>query len=127
MIWLAAQMWTLLFIAFIIGAGFGAWIGVGRNRLGVVDPMASDLGANAPGRAAAPAILLDAPNGARDDLTQIIGIDQATEARLNDLGVFHLRQIAGWDDGAARWVEIRLNEPGRVARERWSDQAASLV
>ena len=127
MIWLAAQMWTLLFIAFVIGAGFGAWIGVGRSRPGDAGAMASDLGSNAPGRAAAPAILLDAPNGVRDDLTQIIGIDQATEMKLNGLGVFHLRQIAGWDDGAARWVEIRLNEPGRVARERWSEQAASLV
>jgi NADH-quinone oxidoreductase subunit E len=73
-----------------------------------------------------PAILLDAPDGQKDDLTQIIGIDALTETELNALGVFHFRQIASWDESAARWIEIRLNQPGRVVRERWAEQAASI-
>lgn len=115
MVWLAAEIWALLVLAFAAGAAVGVWaLSAGRRK-------------TAASPATEPAILLDAPDGQRDDLTQIIGIDPATEGKLNALGVFHLRQIASWDEGAARWIEIRLNEPGRVVRERWAEQAASIT
>lgn len=127
MLWLVTQMWFFLLLAFLLGAAAGVWVWSGRRRK--TAPTLDKEGAldEARGSApAAPATLLDKPDGQRDDLTQIIGIDGATERKLNALGVYHLRQIAAWDDGAARWVEFRLNEPGRVARERWTEQAASL-
>ncbi|MEK7264982.1 MAG: hypothetical protein AAB227_02685 [Pseudomonadota bacterium] len=123
MIWLAAEIWALLLLAFATGAMLGVWAATARGAKSRASE-AETLGASI--KAAEPAILLDAPDGPNDDLTQIIGIDPATEQKLNALGVFHLRQIAAWDKGAARWIEIRLNEPGRVVRERWAEQAASI-
>lgn len=123
---LISQMWMLLLVAFASGVAAGVWIQAARAQRAAGEFSSTGIGQGSPGRAAAPAILLDAPNGQQDDLTQIIGLDRATELKLNVLGVFHFRQVAGWDDGAARWIEIRLNEPGRVARERWTEQAATL-
>lgn len=125
MIWLAAEIWTLLILAFGAGAAVGVWASSPRRaKLAVEQREAFENSAAAP--AAEPAILLDGPDGQKDDLTQIIGIDPLTEKELNALGVFHLRQIASWDESAARWIEIRLNQPGRVVRERWTEQAASI-
>lgn len=123
MIWLASEIWALLVLAFAAGAAVGVWASINRSataRAGQGDTLAAAV------TAAEPAILLDAPDGLKDDLTQIIGIDPETEKKLNALGVFHLRQVAAWNPGAARWIEIRLNEPGRVARERWVEQAAVI-
>lgn len=125
MLWLVAQMWMFLLIAFLLGAAGAVWVVSGRRGRATQNGDGLDaLDVGTP--ASAPALLYDAPQGAADDLTQIIGIDRRTEKKLNGLGVFHLRQIASWDDGAARWIEIRLNEPGRVVRERWSEQAGAI-
>lgn len=126
MAWLIGQMWILLGAAFAIGLVAGALLFRVRAEAAAAEDAPMPGGAEAVTRAQAPALLLDAPSGEKDDLTMIIGVDGKTELRLNDLGVFHFRQIAGWDAGAARWIEIRLNEPGRVIRERWSEQAAAL-
>lgn len=127
MLWLISEMWGLLLLAFIFGVAAGAWIAAARKRQISPADDRSIIEPRTPASAVAPATLLLTPDGPPDDLTQIIGVDPATERRLNALGVFHLRQIAAWDEGAARWIEIRLNEPGRVARERWVEQASSLA
>lgn len=126
MVWLAAEIWALLILAFGAGAVVGVWAFYAGGPKSV-SARGESLGGGGAAPAAEPAILLDTPDGQKDDLTQIIGIDPATEEKLNALGVFHLRQIASWDEGAARWIEIRLNEPGRVVRERWAEQAASIT
>ncbi|MCB2113491.1 MAG: hypothetical protein R3C42_07460 [Parvularculaceae bacterium] len=127
MIWLAAEIWILLVAAFAIGVGVGVWaFGAPRRRPELVRQASAVRGDNAV-QASEPAILFDRPDGDPDDLTQIIGIDIDTEQKLNEIGVYHLRQIAGWDEGAARWIELRLNDPGRVTRERWADQAGSIA
>jgi predicted flap endonuclease-1-like 5' DNA nuclease len=126
MTWLIGQMWILLGAAFALGLAAGALLFGARTRSATAEDAPMPGGAQAVARAQAPALLFDAPSGEKDDLTMIIGVDGETELRLNDLGVFHFRQIAGWDAGAARWIEMRLNEPGRVIRERWSEQAAVL-
>jgi predicted flap endonuclease-1-like 5' DNA nuclease len=125
MIWLVIEMWVLLLAAFLLGAIGAVWAMSARKRSAAASGAAAEDIANV--RATAPTLLFDAPDGQKDDLTLIIGIDRDTESRLNNLGVFHLRQIATWDDGAARWIEIRLNEPGRVARERWTEQATAIA
>ena len=118
MIWLVAQMWGLLLVAFVGGVAVGVW-GAKAARAGA--GTGRDL------TATAPLNLLSAPAGMKDDLTEIIGIDTATQARLNRMGVYHFDQIAGWDGRAARWVEAQLNDPERVMRERWMEQAQSLT
>lgn len=72
--------------------------------------------------------LLDAPRlGTADDLTAIKGIGGAVQTLLNRLGVFHYDQIAGWNDGEARWIERNIGFPRRVEREDWIGQAAKLA
>lgn len=70
---------------------------------------------------------LKAPDGPADDLTKIKGIGPKLSTLLNELGIFHFQQIADWSDAEARWVDDYLSFKGRVAREAWIAQAASLL
>lgn len=70
---------------------------------------------------------LKAPDGAPDDLTKIKGIGPKLSTLLNELGIFHFQQIADWSDAEALWVDDYLSFKGRVAREAWIAQAASLI
>jgi predicted flap endonuclease-1-like 5' DNA nuclease len=83
--------------------------------------------------AAAPAeelsvpICLDSPKGAPDMLTQIKGIGPKLSERLNELGIFHFEQIAGWTEAQAEWIEDQLAFKGKVRREDWIGQARQLA
>jgi len=66
---------------------------------------------------------LDAPEGESDDLTKIKGIGPKLSQTLNELGIYHFRQIAAWQDAEAEWVDDFLSFKGRVAREQWIEQA----
>lgn len=69
---------------------------------------------------------LHAPNGEADDLTQIKGIGPKLSKRLNELGIYHFKQIADWSSDEAHWVDDYLAFKGRVAREAWVKQARLL-
>ena len=73
-----------------------------------------------------PAGLLDAPQGAKDDLKRVKGIGPVIEGKLNDLGIFHFRQIAAWREPELVWIDNYLNFRGRALRERWIEQARML-
>lgn len=124
MIWLAAQMWILLLAAFAIGVAVGwwAWGLAKRNRnASAYGSLQSDSASSEPALYASP------QNGEKDDLTQIIGLDEKTEARLNKIGVYHLRQIAAWTPKNVRWIEKKLGEQGRIEREHWIEQATTAL
>ncbi len=71
--------------------------------------------------------LLEAPEGERDDLKKIRGIGQVLEATLNELGVYHYRQIASWSPSNIDWVASHLGTfPDRIERDEWLAQAAEL-
>lgn len=71
---------------------------------------------------------LKAPRpGGRDDLKLIRGIGPRIERGLNDLGVYHYDQIAAWDTRTVIWVENQFSLRGRIGRERWVQQARSLM
>ena len=70
---------------------------------------------------------LPKPEGSADDLTRIKGIGPKLSSLLNELGIYHFRQIADWSDAEARWVDDYLSFKGRVAREQWIPQALSLM
>lgn len=74
-----------------------------------------------------PPSILDHPQGSPDDLTQIKGIGPKLSQKLNELGIFHFRQIATWDEPEAAWVEDYLAFKGRVTREDWVTQARKLT
>jgi predicted flap endonuclease-1-like 5' DNA nuclease len=71
--------------------------------------------------------VLSAPEGAKDDLKKISGVGPKLETTLNDLGIFHFRQIAAWTEKEAEWVDGYLSFKGRIGREKWIEQAKTLA
>ncbi len=74
-----------------------------------------------------PHILKRPREGRADHLQRILGIGPKIEDLLNELGVFHYDQIAGWDDDNLAWVNQYLRFKGRIERENWIEQAAALA
>ncbi len=71
---------------------------------------------------------LAAPRGGNaDDLKRIKGIGPKIEGLLNELGVYHYDQIAGWSDATVAWVDDHLSFKGRIGREQWIAQAKTLA
>ena len=62
-----------------------------------------------------------------DDLKRISGIGPVIEKKLNAMGVQHFHQIATWNEADAARVDEQLNFRGRIAREKWIEQARALV
>jgi NADH-quinone oxidoreductase subunit E len=84
--------------------------------------------APASGKAAKPKMRKAARKGGADDLKQIKGVGPALEKLLNDMGVYHYDQIAGWSAAEVAWVDDNLLKfKGRVSRDGWVEQAATLA
>jgi len=66
------------------------------------------------------------PDGKPDDLTRIKGIGPKLSKRLNDIGIYHFKQIAEWSADEALWVDDYLAFKGRVDRDGWVTQARIL-
>lgn len=100
-------------------------------------PPAATTPAAAPPAAATPASAgddagvqpqaLESPVGTADDLKQISGVGPVLEGKLNDLGIYHFWQVAGWSPAEVTWIENFLNSKGRIARDEWLDQASKLA
>ncbi|MEM8649419.1 MAG: helix-hairpin-helix domain-containing protein [Pseudomonadota bacterium] len=73
-----------------------------------------------------PRIYRKEPASGKDKLTQINGIGNALEQKLIDVGIYKIRQIAGWSQANQTWIGKELGFPGRVQREKWVDQAKKL-
>jgi NADH-quinone oxidoreductase subunit E len=100
-------------------------------------PKAADAPAKAPSaaKAAKPAMadevagkqpkgLKAAKKGKADDLQIIEGIGPALQKLLNDLGIFHLDQIAQWGAAEIAWIDANLKGfRGRATRDKWVAQA----
>ncbi|AZO02905.1 MULTISPECIES: proton-conducting membrane transporter [unclassified Mesorhizobium] len=86
--------------------------------------------AAAPKKAAAPAKKAAAPKAAAakaDNLRRLIGIGPVNERLLKGLGVTTYAQIAAWTDADVKRIEEVLNFDGRIAREKWIEQAKLLA
>ncbi|TIR82534.1 MAG: proton-conducting membrane transporter, partial [Mesorhizobium sp.] len=77
----------------------------------------------APKKAAAP----KATTGKADNLRRLIGIGPVNEKLLKAQGVTSYAQIAAWTDADVKRVEEVLNFDGRIAREKWIEQAKLLA
>ena len=64
---------------------------------------------------------LSGPRGVADDLKKLPGVSPAIEKQLNDLGIFHIRQIAEFSPIAAHNIGEEVGLPGRV--EAWIARA----
>lgn len=82
-------------------------------------------GSSAPESEVRPSMLAT-PDGTPDDLTRIKGIGPKMSKRLNEIGVFHFKQIADWSMDEALWVDDVLASKGRVDRDNWVSQARIL-
>ncbi len=65
--------------------------------------------------------------GKADNLTRIKGIGSKINGILNDLGIYHFKQIATWTEKEIEWVDERLKFKGRIEREDWVAQAKLLA
>jgi predicted flap endonuclease-1-like 5' DNA nuclease len=85
------------------------------------------IDAEASRQSARPKGLPRARNGKRDDLKRINGLGALDESTLNNLGVFHFDQIAGWSEAQVLWMENHVFARGRIGHENWQQQARNLA
>ncbi|MBT8457854.1 MAG: fused NADH-quinone oxidoreductase subunit E/endonuclease, partial [Alphaproteobacteria bacterium] len=58
----------------------------------------------------------------------IKGVGPKLEAMLNRMGFYHYDQVAGWTADEVAWVDDNLEGfKGRVSRDNWVEQAATLA
>ena len=71
--------------------------------------------------------LLSAPRGAPDDLAKLSGVGPQIVKKLNEHGVFHYWQLAAMTPEEAANLDADLRFNGRIARDKWSEQARELM
>jgi len=73
--------------------------------------------------------LLSAPRGGQaDDLKRIRGVGPKLETVLNEVGIYHIAQIAAWTPEEVAWADGNLvGFKGRVSRDDWVSQARALA
>lgn len=157
MIWLFGEIWAWIVLGFLLGVVVGRWAWFTETPETVAEPAAfqrlrsdldaatkalarteSDLAAAINARKALETTLaaagqpvkqlfLEQPDGVADDLTVIKGIGPRLATLLNDIGIFHIDQIAGWTADDIAEVDSRLGAfKGRIARDNWVEQAVTL-
>jgi len=72
-------------------------------------------------------LLSEARGGKADDLKKISGVGPKLEGLLHDNGVFHFDQIAAWTADEIAYMDDKLSFKGRIERDNWIEQAASLA
>lgn len=70
---------------------------------------------------------LDAPDGEPDDLKLISGVGPVISDKLNELGIYHFRQIAKFEQRDIDLVNDAMSFPGRIERDDWIEQADNLA
>lgn len=61
-----------------------------------------------------------------DDLTEIKGLGPKAAAKLSELGVTSLAQIANWTEADVARMDEAINGRGRIQRDEWVKQAKDL-
>lgn len=61
-----------------------------------------------------------------DDLKRIKGVAKVLEGKLNDIGVYHFKQVAVWTDAACAEFSKLLTFKDRIYRDNWIEQAKTL-
>lgn len=93
-----------------------------RWRVTPKQVQASEEPAPAP---ATPPSIMAAP---ADELTRLKGVGPKLLARLHELGIHRLDQIAGWDDTEIDRIDRQLGRfQGRIRRDEWVTQARLLA
>ncbi|MEM9330985.1 MAG: hypothetical protein AAGA53_06640 [Pseudomonadota bacterium] len=74
-----------------------------------------------------PPVMNTAPDTGADDLTQIDGVGNALEKKLNAIGIYKFDQIANWTAEHQEWIGHELGFSGRPERENWVGEAKALA
>jgi len=74
-----------------------------------------------------PKLLNQARDGEKDNLQLIKGVGPVLEELLNKTGIYHLDQIANLTKEEVSWLDSLISFPGRIEREKWVEQAQSLI
>ena len=99
-----------------------------KGAAGAAEKSASRGDRPAEDEATRPANLTEKPEGAPDDLKKIRGVGPKLEKMLNEMGIWHFRQIAEWGPEEVAWVDRNLPAfKGRVSRDNWVEQARVLA
>lgn len=92
----------------------------------VAEPAQEVATAAAEGGPVQPA-MLKAAQGTADDLTVLTGVGPKLAQTLNEMGIFHLDQIAKWTDQNVAWMDENLpGVKGRASGNGWVAQAVEL-
>lgn len=94
----------------------------GEGAKGAAKPKAAERGADSK-----PELLTAPREGSRDNLKLISGVGPKLELALNEMGVWHFDQVAGWRKKEIEWVDARLPFKGRIERDGWVAQAKTLA
>lgn len=70
---------------------------------------------------------LAAPVGEADDLKKIDGVGPVIEKKLNELGIFHFKQIIELTKEQADAIDEAIAFKGRIERDDWQGQATKLL
>jgi predicted flap endonuclease-1-like 5' DNA nuclease len=68
-----------------------------------------------------------ATTNALDDLTRIRGIGPKLAQKLGSMGITRFSQLAGLSREEIARIDAAIDFPGRIARERWVEQARELA
>lgn len=71
--------------------------------------------------------LFATPAGAADDLKKISGVGPVLEKKLNALGITTFAQVAAFTPDDIAKVDDALSFKGRIDRDNWLEQAATLA
>lgn len=79
-------------------------------------------------KASAPVAPIDPVDSASDDLKRIKGVGPKLVSMLNEQGITTFAQIAAWSDADVERVDASLGRfQGRIARDKWVEQAKLLA
>jgi predicted flap endonuclease-1-like 5' DNA nuclease len=97
-----------------------------RSEASVEEPVAAPAAGAEAGRK--PDTLAAPREGGGDDLLAIKGIGPKLMGELNEMGIYHYDQIAGWSEAEVAWVDSHVDGVnGRASRDDWVGQAKKLV
>ncbi|MGI9626875.1 MAG: hypothetical protein ACR2QM_08575 [Longimicrobiales bacterium] len=155
MLYLTAQIWFHLALAFVLGGGVAwwhlrraaedrqsEWEELSANQRKEIERLRSQLRRRMPPARRSPRseprlpeqlVLEGGAEGevqaheVHDDLTRIKGIGGVLAGRLNQMGVHTFREIASWTGSDIERIQAAIPEfPGRIRRDDWVSQAAEL-
>ncbi len=104
-----------------------AGVDLGEAEASIAEPLPESVAPEAEATPAEQFELLTAPRGAPDDLAKLTGVGPQIVKKLNEHGVFHYWQLAAMTAEEAAKLDADLKFNGRIARDKWVDQARSLI